>query len=136
MAAQKRKKCLSAENFVAFLNASYPKTHLIQSLNSSDSSKSYGGMLENQKTGSSKELFLPNNDFQNSSLKMFPKKHADIGGLETNKDMKFRLEFFCTCTYKYNIILKLFVVLNRNIFKVPYVLWAKFLKNQPKRLQN
>ena len=34
MAAQKRKKKIVSRKFLAFLNASYPKTHLIQSLNS------------------------------------------------------------------------------------------------------
>ena len=50
MAGQKQKE-LSAENFFAFLNAPYPKTHLIQSLNYLDSSRTYGRLLENQKTG-------------------------------------------------------------------------------------
>ena len=58
---------------------------LIQSLNSLDSSKPYGGLLLNQKAGGSKELFLPKTDFQNSSTKIFPKKHPDFGGLETNR---------------------------------------------------
>ena len=34
------------------------------------------------------------NDFKSCSAVNFPKKHADFGGLETNQDMKFRLEFF------------------------------------------
>ena len=74
-----------SRNFFAFLNASYPKTHLIQCLNSFESSRPYGRLLENKKTGRSKELFLPKNDFQNSSTKIFPKNHPDIGGLETNQ---------------------------------------------------
>ena len=48
MAAQKRKKIFSAE-FFAFLNVYYPKTHLIKALNSLDSSRPYGRLLENQK---------------------------------------------------------------------------------------
>ena len=43
----------------AFLNASYTKSHLIKSLNSLDSSRPYGRLLENQKAGDFKELFLP-----------------------------------------------------------------------------
>ena len=62
-----------------------PIQYLIQSLNSFDSSKPYGGLLLNQKAGDSKELFLPKTDFQNSSTKFFPKQHPDFGGLETNR---------------------------------------------------
>ena len=40
--------------------------------------------LENQKTGGSRELLLPENDFQTSSAVNFQKKHPDFGGLETN----------------------------------------------------
>ena len=81
--AQKQKNC--QQKYFAFLNAYYPKTHLIKSRNSLDSSRSYGGLSENQKTGSSKELFLPENDFQTSSTKFFSKKHPDFGGLETKQ---------------------------------------------------
>ena len=94
--------------------------------NSLDSSRPYGRLLENQKTGGSRELFLPENYFQASSTKVFPKKHLDFGGL----DMKFRLYFFFTCpfTYELNIIKKLFWALNGNIFKVSEVLRVKFIK--------
>ena len=40
--------------------------------------------LENQKT-SSRELFLPENDFQNSSIVNFPKQHPEFEGLEINQ---------------------------------------------------
>ena len=76
MATQKQKEL--SGNFFAFSNASYPKTHLIQSLNSLESSRPYERLLENQKTGGSKELFLPKNDFQNSSTKIFSKKTSRI----------------------------------------------------------
>ena len=36
-------------------------------------------------------------------------------------------------TYKLNIISKLFWELNRNIFKVPYILRAKYFKKQPEK---
>ena len=62
-----------------------PIQYLIQSLNSLDSSRPYGGLLLNQKAGGSKEQFLPKNDFQNSSTNIFPKKHPDFGGLEINR---------------------------------------------------
>ena len=39
-------------------------------------------MLENQKIGGSKELFLPEDDFQNSSTENLSKKHASFGGLD------------------------------------------------------
>ena len=45
MAAQKRKKQNCQQNILAFLNASYPKTLLNQSLN-----LSYERLLENRKT--------------------------------------------------------------------------------------
>ena len=51
-----------------------------------DSSRSYGRLLENQKIGDSRELFLPENDFQTSSIKNFPKKHPDFGRLKTNQN--------------------------------------------------
>ena len=62
-----------------------PKTHLIKALNSLDSFRSYGRLLENQKTEGSRELFLTENDFKTSSAKHFPKKHPDFGGLKTNR---------------------------------------------------
>ena len=59
---------------------------LLMSTNSLDSSRSYERLLENQKTGGSRELFLPENDFQTSSAVNFPKKkHPDFGGLENNQ---------------------------------------------------
>ena len=61
-----------------------PKTHLLKSLDSLDSSRPYGRLLGNHKTGGSGELCLPENDFQTSSTKNFP-KHPDFGGLETNR---------------------------------------------------
>ena len=57
MAVQKRKK------IVSFLDSSRP--------------------YENQKTRGSRQLFLPENDFQTSPIKFFQKKHSDFGGLET-----------------------------------------------------
>ena len=70
------------------------KTYLIKFLNSPYSSRPYGRLLENQKTEGSRELFPPENDFQNSSTKIFQKKHSDFEGPEKpTEDMKFRLEF-------------------------------------------
>ena len=57
---------------------------LIKIHSSLDSSRPYGRLLENQNTGGSRELFLPENDCRTSSTKIFPKKHPDFGGLETN----------------------------------------------------
>ena len=84
MVAQQRKKKIVSRKCFAYLNNYYHKTHLIKSLNSLDSSRSYGRLSENQKTGVSKEVFLPENDSQNSSAKIFPKKHPDFEDLETN----------------------------------------------------
>ena len=47
-----------------------------------DSFRSYKRPLENQKTEGSRELFLPENDFQTSSIVNFPK---NIEILETRK---------------------------------------------------
>ena len=94
MAAQKRKKKIVSRKIFAFLNVSFPKTHLIQSLNSLGSSRPYGRLLANQKTGGSKELFLPKSDLQNSPKKFFPKKHADFGGLQTNRRHKILTRTF------------------------------------------
>ena len=52
--------------------------------NSLNFSRPYGKLLESLKTGDSKELFPPENDFKTSSAVNFPKTHPDLGGLETN----------------------------------------------------
>ena len=85
---------MSAEYFFVFLNAYYPNTHLIQFFNFVDSSKPYGRLLENQKTGGSKELFLPGNDFQNSFTKIFQNNIQILETWKPTEDVKFRLEFF------------------------------------------
>ena len=59
------------QKFLAFLNVYYPKTNLIKALYSLDSSRSYGRILENPKTGSSRDLFLPESDFKPSSAVNF-----------------------------------------------------------------
>ena len=56
----KNKKKMLAEIFDIF---ECPKTHLIKALNSLDSSRPYGRLSENQKTGDSRELFLTEIDF-------------------------------------------------------------------------
>ena len=94
--SSKKKKEIVSRNFFAFLNASYPKTLLMKSLNSLDSSRPYGRLLKNKKAGCSKELLLPKYNFQNSSTKIFPKKHSDFGGLETKRRHKIQTWFFCT----------------------------------------
>ena len=66
MAAQKCKKFVI--KLFAYLNASYLKNHLIKSLKYLDSSRVYGRLLENLKIEGYKELFLPENDFQNNSI--------------------------------------------------------------------
>ena len=50
MVTQKCKKKIVSRKVVASLNVYYPKTHLIKSCNSLDSSRPYGRLLENQKT--------------------------------------------------------------------------------------
>ena len=63
MVAQKDTKQNCWQKLTVFLNAHYSKTHLLKALNSLDSSRTYGRLSENQKTGGSRELFLPENDF-------------------------------------------------------------------------
>ena len=61
---------------------------VIKALNSLYSSRSYGRLLENSKTGFFRELFLPENDFQTSP-------HCKIlKAWKLTKDMKLRLDFF------------------------------------------
>ena len=98
--AIKISKIIVSRKVFAFLNASYPKIHLIQSLNSLDSSRPYGRLLENQKTRGSKKLFLPKNDFQSSFTKNFPKKHSDIGGLKTNRRHEIQTLHLNSISYK------------------------------------
>ena len=62
-----------------------PKTYLIKALNSFGSSRPYKRLLQIQKRGGSRELFLPENDFQPSSTVKFSKNYRDFGGLETNR---------------------------------------------------
>ena len=80
-------------------------------LNSFDFFRPYGRILENPKTGGSRELFLPQYNFKICYAVNFPKKHADFRGLQ---DMKFKLEFFfiCPSTYEH-------MKLIRTSFKIP-----------------
>ena len=76
--------------FFAFLNACYPKTHLTKALNSLGSFRPYGELLENQEEGGSRELFLPENDFQTSFTKNFLKKNPFFGCLGTKRRYKIQ----------------------------------------------
>ena len=67
----------NCQKFFAFLNAYYPKTHLIKVLNSLDSARLNGGLSQYPKTGGFRELFLPENDFKTCSSKHFSKKHPN-----------------------------------------------------------
>ena len=104
MAAQKRQKNFQ-QKFLAFLNVYYPKTHLIKSLYSLDSSRSYGRLLENPKTGDSRNLFLPESDFKTSFAVNFQKKHPDFEGLDMNQRHETQTRIFKRpSTYELNII--------------------------------
>ena len=84
MAAQKCKKnCW--QKFFAFLNAYFPDNHQIKAINSLDSSRPNGRLLQTPKTGGFWESFLPQNDFKTCSAVNFLKKHPNFGGLETNR---------------------------------------------------
>ena len=94
-----KKKKLWKEFFV-FLNVYCPKTHLIKALYSLDSSRSYGRLLENPKTGASRDLFLPESDFKTSSAVNFLKNIQILEAWKQTKDMKLKLEFFsCALLY-------------------------------------
>ena len=56
---KKRKKKKKWQKLYAYLNVYYPKTQLIKVLNSLDSFRPYGRLLEIPKTWGSMELFLP-----------------------------------------------------------------------------
>ena len=68
MVAQKcknaKKKNLLAEMFCILQDLLTQKTQLIKALHSLDSSRPYERLLENPKTEGSRELFLPENNFQ------------------------------------------------------------------------
>ena len=110
MVAQNWKK-KKLKKLFAFLNAYYPKTHLIKALNSLDSSRPNGRLSQNPKTGGFRELFLPENDFQTSSTKNSPKKHVYFGGLETNRRHEiqtwflFHISFYIWTQYNIRIVL-------------------------------
>ena len=70
MGKRERKKKKLWQKCLAFLNVYYLKTHLIKALNSLDSSRPNGRLSQNPKTGSFRELFLPENDF--NDLNFFP----------------------------------------------------------------
>ena len=82
-----------------------PKTHPIKALYSLDSSRSYGRLLENLKTRASRDLFLPESDFNLLYIK-FSKNHPDFGGLETNQRHEtqtrilFHIPFYIWTQYK------------------------------------
>ena len=58
-------------NFFDFVNVYNSKIQLIKALNSLDSFRPYGKLLENREEGSSREWFLAENDFHASSTNIF-----------------------------------------------------------------
>ena len=93
MADQKRKKKFR-QTFLAFFNVSYSKTHLITAFYCVDSSRSFGRLLENSKTGACRGLCLPESDFKTSSAVNFPKRHPEFGGPETNQRHEIQTRIF------------------------------------------
>ena len=91
----KTQKKFVSRNVFPFLNAYYSNIHLIQSLTSLGSLRPYRRLLENKKTGGSKELFLPENDFQNSPTNNFLKNIKIFEAWKLTADIKCRPEFFC-----------------------------------------
>ena len=74
---------MQKKNLQKFL-AYYPKTCLIKALYCLDSSRPNGRLSQISKTGSFKEFFLPENDFNSCSAVHFSKKCPDFGGLGRN----------------------------------------------------
>ena len=72
-----------------------------QDSHSLDSSRPYERLLENQKAGSSRELFLPEMITKLAPQKMFQKKHPDFGGLETNWRHEIQTFFFFLTCHSY-----------------------------------
>ena len=89
MLAQKCKKNW-LQNFCAFLNAYEHKTQLIKM----DSSRAYSGLLENQKPGNSRELFLPESGFKTCYTVIFSYKHSDFGKHEIQTLIFFHMSFY------------------------------------------
>ena len=83
MAAQRRERIV-VRNFCIFepLLTLNPTNKIHNSL---DSSRPYGRLLKIRKTGSSRELFLPENHYQTSYAINFPKNQSNFGGLELNQ---------------------------------------------------
>ena len=100
MVAQHKKK---SANF-AFLDAYYPKTHLIKSLNFLDSSRPYERLIENEKTGGSRELFLLENEIQTSSEKMFQKTSRSWRPGNQPKTRNSDLNFFAHAVLRMTLI--------------------------------
>ena len=100
MVAQKYKKKLLAEMFFIFevLLTPKPTNQDSQLRIVPDRKEDYE---KNQKRDS-RELFLPENDFETSSTLIFQNNIQILEDWKPTGDMKFRLEFFCTCppTYK------------------------------------
>ena len=90
---KKKKKKNLAEIFGIF-ECLLPQTHLMKTLYSLDSSRSYGRVLENPKTGASRNLFLLESDFKISSTVNFLKKYPDFGGLKTNQRHETQTRIF------------------------------------------
>ena len=65
-----------------------------QALKYFDSFRPQKRLLQNQKTGGSREFFRPENDFQTSSTVNFSKNIQILKSWKPTIDMKFRLEFF------------------------------------------
>ena len=97
-----KKNC---RKYFAFLNACYPKTHLIKSLNSLDSSRPYG-RLRKSKNGALGNYFCLKMISKLAPQYIFQKNIQILEAWKPIEDMKFRLDFFCTChsTYELNIM--------------------------------
>ena len=80
-----KKKKKIRQKLLTFLNAYHPKTQLIKIQNSLDSSRPYGRLLENQKTGDLRSYFYLKMIVNLAPQKKFQKKHPDFRGLETNQ---------------------------------------------------
>ena len=94
------------ENFLCIFECLLTQNPTNKAVNSLDSSRTYGWVLENPAARGSRELFLPANDFKTCYAAGFPKKLPDFGGLETKQRHELQTWFFFTCpsTHELNVI--------------------------------
>ena len=70
-----------------------------------DSSRAYRGLLENQKPGNSRELFLPESGFKTCYTVIFSYKHSDFRKHEIQTLIFFHMSFYMRTQNNMKIVL-------------------------------